>query len=62
MKKGEVIGFTIICGISVVAVFHVCNYMLYCKHKGNPGKSHCAVCGHSNICQKCCQMKRKSND
>ena len=61
MKKSEFIGLTIVCGISAVAVFHMCHYMLYCRYKGDPEKSHCAVCGHHKICQKYHHGNSQSN-
>ena len=33
-------------------IFHIAHYMLYCRYKRNPEKSHCAVCGEIIVAQK----------
>jgi len=35
-----------------LAIFHVVHYLVYCRYKSNPEKSHCAVCGHRKICER----------
>ena len=33
-------------------IFHIAHYMLYCRHKKDPDKSHCAVCRHRKVCSR----------
>ena len=35
-----------------IFIFHIAHYMLYCRHKKDPDKSHCAVCRHRKVCSR----------
>ena len=52
MNQKQMILAAVAAGIGGVAVFHAVHYMLYCRYKKVPGRSHCSVCGHRRICQK----------
>ncbi len=44
----------LIIGLAVggLFIFHIVHHLLYCRYRTVPGKSHCAECGHREICQK----------
>lgn len=52
MSKGRLIGRILLSVSLGIAVFHVVHHHLYCRFRGVKGKSHCAVCGHREICRK----------
>ena len=35
-----------------LAIFHAVHYLVYCRYKSDPEKSHCAGCGHRKICER----------
>lgn len=52
MNAGKIIVTAVLICIVAITVFHFIHYFLYCRYKGIPDKSHCAVCGHNRICRK----------
>ncbi len=52
MHAGKMIGAAVICLILGILVFHIVHYVLYCRYRAVPGKSHCSACGHRNVCNK----------
>jgi hypothetical protein len=53
MRTAKVIGIAVLLGLAAITAFHIVHHLLYCRYKGIPGKSHCAVCGHRRVCQRC---------
>ena len=43
--------------VAGIAVFHLVHYLVYCRYRDVPEKSHCAACGHQNVCKKRHQSK-----
>jgi hypothetical protein len=52
MNIGKIIGIAVLACLAGITVFHFVHHFLYCRYRGVPGKSHCAVCSHRRICQK----------
>ena len=61
MEKLKVIGIIILGGAAALTLFHVFHYLLFCRYKGVPGKSHCDACGHRKVCRKIATRRKASN-
>ncbi|MBQ0018224.1 MAG: hypothetical protein KBS63_03295 [Clostridiales bacterium] len=51
-NKSKAVGLSLFGTVFGIFVYHVIHYRLFCRFRKVPGKSHCAKCGHREICKK----------
>ncbi len=52
MKAEKIAALVTVIVLVGIAAFHIGHYVLYCRYRNDPQKSHCSSCGHRKICKK----------